>query len=78
MAFAPDGFQHTFGSFDLLQGGGEGVTALGEIGDVTDEEAADASAGEDGLEEEDDRLFVGVPALSEHLPEEIVVEGDEL
>lgn len=77
MAFAPDGFQDTFGSFDLLQGGGEGVTALGEVGDVTYEEAADASAGEDGLEEEDDRLFVGVPPLSEHLPQEVVVEGDE-
>ncbi len=50
---------------------------MGQVGDVAHEEAADAPAGENRLQEEDNRLFVGVPALLQHLAQEVVVQGDE-
>jgi len=33
MAVAPKRFEHTFGSFDLLQGGREGLSSLRQVGD---------------------------------------------
>src|SRR5512137_2495832 len=78
MALAPKRLEHPLGSFDLLQGGREGVPSLRQVGDVADKEPADASLLEHSLQQHHDRLLIGIPTLGQYLAQEFMTNGKEL
>ena len=75
--FTPDRFEDTLRALHLLLRRGEGFTAFRQIGNVAHEKPADPPVAENGLQQHDHRLFVGVPTLSQHLLQETVANREE-
>src|ERR1051325_3523010 len=78
VTFTPHRAENALGALDLLEGGGETLAALGEVGNVTHKEPADALLILHGVQEDHHRLLVGIPAAVQHFAEELVTDREEL